>query len=52
LTAALGCASRNQSPLTLRVIQTAHTLAMLPNLLVQQSTNPTRHAVESEMTKI
>jgi hypothetical protein len=36
----------------LRVIQTAHTFAMLPNLLAQRSTNPTRHAVESEMTKI
>ena len=52
LTATLGCASRNQSPLTLRVIQTAHTLAMLPNLLAQQATNPTRHDVESEMTNI
>ena len=52
LTAAIGCAPRNQSPLKLRVIQTAHTLPMLPNLLAQRSTNPTRHAVESEMTKI
>jgi len=52
LTAALGCAPRNQSPLTLRVIQTAHTLPMLPNFLAQGSTNPTRHPVESEMTKI
>ena len=52
LTAALSCVSCNQSPLTLGVIQTAHTLPMLPNLLAHRSMNPTSDAVESAMTKI